>query len=42
MLGEQSHGEATTYETKIKLIKFLHQEMDFDILAIESGFYDCK
>jgi len=42
MLGEQSHGEATTYETKIKLIKFLHQEMGFDILAFESGFYDCK
>ena len=42
MLGEQSHGEATTYETKIKLIKFLHKEMGFDILAFESGFYDCK
>ena len=28
------------YETKIKLIKYLHQEMDFDILAFESGFYE--
>lgn len=42
MLGEQSHGDATTYETKIKLIKYLHQKMGFDILAFESGFYDCQ
>lgn len=42
MLGEQSHGEATTYETKIKLIKYLHQELDFDLLVFESGLYDCQ
>ena len=41
MLGEQSHGEATTYQTKIKLIKYLHQKLDFDILVFESGFYEC-
>lgn len=41
MLGEQSHGEGTTYETKIKLIKYLHQELGFDLLVFESGFYDC-
>lgn len=42
MLGEQSHSDATTYETKIKLIKYLHQEMDFEILAFESSIYDCN
>jgi len=42
MLGEESHGDATTYQTKIKLIKYLHQEMGFDMLAFESGFYDCQ
>jgi len=42
MLGEQSHGEATAYDTKIKLIKYLHEEMGYDILLFESGFYDCK
>lgn len=42
MLGEQSHGEATVYHTKIKLIKYLHQELGFDILAFESGVYDCQ
>ena len=41
MLGEQSHTDATTFETKIKLIKYLHQEMGFDILAFESGIYGC-
>lgn len=41
MLGEQSHTDATTFETKIKLIKYLHQEMDFEILAFESGIYSC-
>ena len=39
MLGEQSHGEGTAFETKIKLIKYLHQEMGFDILAFESDFF---
>jgi len=41
MLGEQSHGDATTFETKIKLIKYLHQEMGFEVLAFESDFYGC-
>ena len=41
MLGEQSHTEGTVFETKIKLIKFLHQEMGFDLLVFESGLYDC-
>ena len=25
MLGEQSHSDATTFETKIKLVKYLHE-----------------
>lgn len=41
MLGEQSHGDGTTYKTKVKLIKYLYEEMGFDILAFESGVYDC-
>lgn len=40
-LGEPSHGDGTAFEAKVRLVKFLHQEMGFDVLAWESGFYDC-
>ncbi len=39
LLGEQTHGEGATFDAKVKLIKFLHQEMGFEILAFESGLY---
>ena len=41
MLGEQSHQDGTTFETKIKLIKYLHQELGFEVLAFESSLYEC-
>lgn len=41
LLGEQSHGGGTTYKAKVRLVKFLHEEMGFDVFAIESGMYDC-
>lgn len=40
MLGESTHGDGATFLGKTRLIKFLHQEMGFDVLAFESGLYD--
>ena len=40
MLGEQNHGTAQTYLGKTRLVKFLHQEMGFDMLAMEGGIIE--
>ncbi|CAN7693243.1 erythromycin esterase family protein [Pseudoduganella sp. LjRoot289] len=39
-LGEQTHGAREEYLLKTRLLKFLHQKMGFDVLLLESGFYD--
>jgi erythromycin esterase len=40
-LGESGHGVAEFNDIKVRLIKFLHQEMGFEVIAFESGFYEC-
>src|SRR5262245_10969627 len=41
-LSEPSHGDGSSFHARTRLIKFLHQKCDFDVLAFESGLYDCR
>jgi len=40
-LGEPIHYDGSTFKAKTRLIKFLHQELGFSVIAFESGFADC-
>jgi erythromycin esterase len=40
-LGESGHGVKEFNLAKVRLIRFLHQEMGFDVIAFESGLYEC-
>jgi erythromycin esterase len=41
MLGESSHGVAEFNWMKARLVRFLHREMGFDVLAFESSLSGC-
>ena len=40
-IGESHHSVAEYGAVKTRLIKFLHQEMGFEVLAFESSIYEC-
>lgn len=39
-LGENTHGLGDVFAAKTDLIKFLHQELGFDLILFESGYGD--
>ena len=40
MLGEQTHMYGNIFEMKARLVEYLHQELGFTTIAIESSMYD--
>lgn len=39
-IGENTHGLGEIFSAKTELVKFLHQELGFDLILFESGFGD--
>jgi erythromycin esterase len=40
-LGESGHGVAQFDSAKVRLVKFFHEQMGFDVIAFESSIYEC-
>lgn len=40
-LGESGHGVREFSQIKVRLIKYLHEELGFDVVAIESSVFEC-
>ena len=40
-LGESGHGVREFNQMKVRLIKYLHQEVGYNVIAFESGLFEC-
>jgi erythromycin esterase len=41
-LGEHNHGAGATFYAKQRVVRFLHEQMGFDVLAWEGNLYSCE
>jgi erythromycin esterase len=41
-LGESGHGVAEFSMSKVRLIKYLHERLGYDVIAFESSMYECE
>jgi erythromycin esterase len=41
-LGDATHGDGAALDARVRMVKFLHERMGFDVLAVEAGLYDCR
>lgn len=39
-LGEATHFDGATFEVRTKIVEFLMEEMDFDVVLFEAGMFD--
>jgi erythromycin esterase len=40
-MGEAAHGIAEHNRIRVRLVKYLHEELGFNVIAFESGLYEC-
>jgi erythromycin esterase len=41
LLGENGHGCSQFTAWKVQVVRYLHERLGFEVVAFESGFYDC-
>jgi len=41
-LGESAHGVAEFSMAKVRLIKYMHEELGYDVIAFESSTFECE